>query len=306
MSNWWKSSALIACGLVLAATPAVADKPKAKSSAETGLIGIKLYDAGLKVIKIYGTPDEIQAVGFGGGGTAFGGGGGGAGGGFPGRSGGGAPSFGPRGGGGGAGAGAPRSGGKPSGGAGVADSINPFDFGDEMIRQFPGGPGGGGGYPGVPGGSQGGPPPGFGGSGGIGGPGGAPPGYGGPGAGGGRTGGGTPPSAGGAAERVTYTRWVYNRQNSKYGFVIDKMGRVVQIEAIGMENKKVTTRRGVGFGATFAELIKKYNQPDGYEIGGDNILVKYLVRQKVAFRLSRLGPKKPQVVTGIVVAAGKS
>ena len=79
MSNWWKSSALIACGLVLAATPAVADKPKAKSSAETGLIGIKLYDAGLKVIKIYGTPDEIQAVGFGGGGTAFGGGGGGAG-----------------------------------------------------------------------------------------------------------------------------------------------------------------------------------------------------------------------------------
>lgn len=110
----------------------------------------------------------------------------------------------------------------------------------------------------------------------------------------------------GSAERVTYTRWVYNRGSSKYGFIIDKMGRVVQIEAIGLENMKVRTRRGVGFGATFAELVKKYNTPDGYEISGDNVLVKYLTRDKVAFRLSRLGVKKPQVVTGIVVAAGKS
>jgi hypothetical protein len=105
---------------------------------------------------------------------------------------------------------------------------------------------------------------------------------------------------------VTYTRWVYNRGGSKYGFIIDKFGRVVQIEAIGLYNNKVRTRRGVGFGATFAQIIKKYNAPDGYEIAGDNVLIKYLTRQKVAFRLSRLGEKKPQVVTGIVVAAGKS
>ena len=305
MSNWWKSTALIACGVVMMSTPAVAGKPKAKSSAETGLIGIKLYDPGLTVLKIYGTPDEVQAVSFGGGGAGFGGGGG---------TGGGAPrggaGFNPRGGGGGAPAPVGGGGGGPAKGTGfgAADIINPFEFGDETLRQIPPGVGGSGGYPGVPGGGGSfGPPPGYGGAGGssgfpgggAGGPGGAPGRPGG-------AGGGAPAAGGGASERVTYTRWVYNRSNSKYGFVIDKLGRVVQIEAIGLDNAKVKTKRGVGFGSTFADIIKKYNNPDGYEIGGDNILMKYLVRQKVAFKLSRLGPKKPQVVTGIVVAAGKS
>lgn len=104
---------------------------------------------------------------------------------------------------------------------------------------------------------------------------------------------------------MTFTRWVYNRGGSKYGFIIDKNGRVVQIEAIGLQNPKVRTRKGVGFGSTFATIIKKYGNPEGYEIAGDNILMRYLTRNKVAFRLSRLGEKKPHQVTGIVVAAGK-
>ena len=33
--------------------------------------------------------------------------------------------------------------------------------------------------------------------------------------------------------------------------------------------------------------------------------MKYLVNKKVAFRLTRLQAKKPLVVTGIVVSAGK-
>jgi len=104
---------------------------------------------------------------------------------------------------------------------------------------------------------------------------------------------------------ATYTRWVYNRGGSKYGFVVDKFGRVVQIEAIGIQNNKVRTRRGVGFGASFATLVKRYGTPDGYEISGDNVLVKFLSKSRVAFRLTRLGEKKPQVVTGVVVAAAK-
>ena len=113
-------------------------------------------------------------------------------------------------------------------------------------------------------------------------------------------------AGGGTDGRILYTRWVYNRSGSKYGFVLDKSNRVVQIEAIGLTNAKVKTRRGIGFGSTFAQLIKKYNAPDGYEISGDNVVVRFLVKNKVAFRLSRLGPNKPQVVTGIVVAAGKT
>ncbi len=105
---------------------------------------------------------------------------------------------------------------------------------------------------------------------------------------------------------MTYTRWSYNRGSSKYGFVFDKFNRVVQIEAIGIENPKVHTKRGIGFGNNFASLIKTYGPPDGYDIGGDtNLTVRYLIRSKVAFRLSRLAAKKPVVVTGIVIAAAK-
>jgi hypothetical protein len=122
---------------------------------------------------------------------------------------------------------------------------------------------------------------------------------------GGAPGSGAPGLGGGPTESTQYTRWVYNRGGSKYGFIIDNQGRVVQIEAIGLQNNRVKTRRGLGFGSTFAQIIKTYGTPDGYEVGGDSILVKYLVNKKVAFRLTRLRAKQPHVVTGVVVAAGK-
>jgi hypothetical protein len=118
-------------------------------------------------------------------------------------------------------------------------------------------------------------------------------------------GGGAPGAGGGAAENASFTRWIYNRSGSKYAFIIDKKGRVVQIEAIGIANPKVRTSQGVTFGNTFAQVIKKYKTPDGYDISGTNVMARYLTRNKVAFRFSRLGEGKPQVVTGIVVAAGK-
>jgi hypothetical protein len=119
---------------------------------------------------------------------------------------------------------------------------------------------------------------------------------------GGKMGGG----AGASDGKLVYTRWVYKRGPSKYGFILDKFNRVVQCEAIGMNDGRVRTSKGIKFGSTFGEVIKRYQTPDGYEINGDNIVVRYLVRNKVAFRLSRLGEKKPHVVTGIVVAGGKT
>ena len=52
--------------------------------------------------------------------------------------------------------------------------------------------------------------------------------------------------------------------------------------------------------------LKKYGAPDAYEIAGDNLMVRYLVHHKVAFRMNRLAANKPHQVTGVVVAAGKS
>ena len=289
---------------------APAKKAKAWAGAENSLIGIKLYDSGLKVIDVYGTPDEIQALSFSGvsnagptgGGAAgpMGPGGPGMGGGPMGRPGG----MGPAGGG-------PM--GRPGGRGDKGGDItfgDPFTLDDVSLDQKGRGPAGGTamGGPGAMGGPMGqpggmGPGSGARGGGMMGRPGGMGPGGGGiPGA----PGGGAPGGNGGVGERTTFTRWVYNREGSKFAFIIDKAGRVVQIEAIGLDNGHVKTKRGIGFGSTFASILKSYSQPDGYEIGGDNLMIKYLVHDNVAFRLTRLGTKKPQVVTGIVVAAGKS
>jgi hypothetical protein len=80
---------------------------------------------------------------------------------------------------------------------------------------------------------------------------------------------------------------------------------VTQIEAIGSADPKVRTNRGVRYGTQFADIIKKYGAPDGYEISGNTLVLRYLVNNKVAFRMNRLQTDGKHMVTGIVVAAGK-
>ena len=110
---------------------------------------------------------------------------------------------------------------------------------------------------------------------------------------------------GGGGNRIMYTRWIYRSGSSRYAFVLDKFLRIVQIEAVGLNDGQVGTQRGIRFGSEFADIITAYNVPDAYEISGDTIVLRYLVRDHVAFRLSRLKAKEPHRVTGIVVAAGK-
>ncbi len=238
-----------------------------RGSAESALIGIALYDTGAKVVSKYGSPDEIQALNLGGGGNTAGGGGGAAGG------------------------GASAGGGNGRQGAASATALestgdmigNPWD--ENFWQSLP--PRGG------QGGSQ---AAAAGAEGRDGGPGAAAA---------GRAGGGGGTASGGQTQDTVYTRWVYKRNGSKHAFVFDKFNRVVQIESIGLSNKSVKTKRGITFGSSFASVIKAYNAPDGYEVNGDNIVTKFLVRDRVAFRLSKLKADKPHVVTGIVVAAGK-
>lgn len=122
------------------------------------------------------------------------------------------------------------------------------------------------------------------------------------------SGGGGSRGAGGTTQGnsslVQFTRWVYTKGSSKYAFVLDKFNRVVQIEAFGLWDTRVKTRRGAKFGTSFGTLINKYNAPDGYELNGDTIVMRYLNRDNVAFRLQKTDPKKGHMVTGIVVAAG--
>lgn len=259
--------------------------------AENQLAGVRLYDTGQRIVQLFGTPDDIQALSWGTAGAAAQGGGGA-----------GAPTFGAPGGGG-------PGGGIPTGGAGggaggaappaqeifIPEIIgDPFETGSSRYQTLPGEqlrqlrPTGAGGAAPVGGG----PAPGAS-------PAGPAPGPGAPGAGAAAAGGG------GASNIILFTRWVYNRGPARYGFVFDRFMRVIQIEAIGLSEPRVRTRRGITLGSTFSDIIRKYDAPDGYEISGQTIVVRYLVRDRVAFRLSRVEANKPHRVTGIVVAAGK-
>ena len=126
----------------------------------------------------------------------------------------------------------------------------------------------------------------------------------GPPAGGGGGGGGAAASTT-AENRILYTRWIYNRPTSRYGFIMDKFQRVIQIEAVGLVDSSVRTSRGIRFGSTFEDVIRAHNVPDAYEIAGESMVLRYLVRDHVAFRMSKVDPKEPHQVTGIVVSAGK-
>lgn len=282
---------LVTAGSTQARKPVAKKKPAPKVSsfkpnpAERSLVGISLYDTGTRLVKVYGTPHSIEGIGIGSVTTA------GAAGASSGRGapGGGAPGGPP-----------PRGGGSGPGGPSNASADwilpgdkgligDPFDQGSTTWNQLglapeapPGAAPGGGSSRGAGGGGNVmGPPRGGG-------------------------GGGAAAASSGPGERVYFTRWVYNQPAGKYAFIMNKQNQVVQIETIGFDDKKVRTKKGIGFGATFKDLILKYGAPDAYEIAGDNITVRYLIKNKVAFKLTRVKPNGPQVVTGIVVAAGKN
>jgi hypothetical protein len=219
-------------------------------NAQTGLLGIRLFDSGVRVVSLYGAPDRVEAISVPGG-TA-------------------------------AGAGGDQGNQGAQGGPGGPGGPQPEGFGrqiTETIRQTAG--------------SGALPPPPM------------------PGDAGSGTGGGAGGDAGGAgggdttSARTTFTRWVYLRNNMQFAFSIDRFNRVIQIEAIALRNPQVRTRKGITFGSTFAAIQKAYGAPDGYDIQGERFTVKYLVYDRVAFTLTRIQPNRPQVVTAIVVAAGK-
>ncbi len=249
-------TAALAMNSVMAQSPS----PRGKvTNAEFQLVGVRLYDPGDKIIRMFGSPNEIMAINFGGSGSA--GPGGATGGGGGGTS----------------------ANGSGAGAALAREDVLPGLIGDPFntgrLNQF---------SPDEPGGDPA--------QGGTSGRGAASAGDGA--AGGGATG-------GAASARTIFTRWVYKRGTSRYAFVFDKFNKVIQIEALGFSDKKVKTRKGVAFGTEFGALIKLYGAPDGYEVGGQNIVVRYLVNKRVAFRLSRLTKDGKHKVTGIVVAAGK-
>ena len=106
-------------------------------------------------------------------------------------------------------------------------------------------------------------------------------------------------------EEVYYTRWIYKRNASQYSFILDKQGRVMQIEVLGLSDPHVRTRKGVQIGDWFSEVIQKYNAPEGYKLVENYVLAQYYQSYQLAFRLAKLEAGQPYKVIGIVISAGK-
>lgn len=264
---------IAASSFVLAASPTVDGQSRrtVSSGVQTSLAGVQLFDSAMKLLDMYGHPAQMINLGGGGGGGT--GGGGGAG---PAARGGGGRGGGARGGaGGGVGGGAlpGLESATPSDASPIMDPDFNFGFTPkvESIRFFGGGGGGGGGQ------------------------------------------GGSSTSAGDAIGNTNvggparYMRWVYNRPLSRYSFIIDKNFRIVQIEAVlGADDPKVRSVKGIRFGSSFTSVLKAYGLPDAYDITPDTIVMRYLVRHKVAFRLNKLEPKGAHRVTAMVLSGGKA
>jgi hypothetical protein len=123
----------------------------------------------------------------------------------------------------------------------------------------------------------------------------------------GAAGGGQAGGAAGQASGTQFVRWIYRRSTaSSMNFVLNNHNKVVQIEALGISNTAVRTSKAIRLGSTFADVVKNYGDPDGYDVGQDYFMIRYLQNSKVAFRFARENANSPYRVTGIVVSAGKA
>lgn len=125
-------------------------------------------------------------------------------------------------------------------------------------------------------------------------------------------GGGGPRAAGGGgggsqgATDTQFVRWVYRRgAGGSVNVVLNNHNRVVQIEAIGVTNSSIRTSKGVTLGSSMATVMRLYQNPDSYEVGGNYFMMRFLQNHRVAFRFTRENANTPYRVTGIVVSAGK-
>jgi hypothetical protein len=116
----------------------------------------------------------------------------------------------------------------------------------------------------------------------------------------------TTPAESSKPKGVEYVRWVYPKAESRYSFLIEvKSGRVVQIEVIGIADPIAKTSQGIKLGDHFSQVLGRYKTPEQYKFGEKEIVVSYVGKYNVLFRLSKNEENKPHRVVGIAVTSGR-
>jgi hypothetical protein len=90
----------------------------------------------------------------------------------------------------------------------------------------------------------------------------------------------------------------YPQKGLHYSFLLNKEGRVIQIQEYGWKGGS-KTRQGIGLGSTLGQIIQKYGWTNNGEPAGEDLTLRYGGRNKVAFQLVK------NKVVGITVAVVK-
>ncbi len=99
--------------------------------------------------------------------------------------------------------------------------------------------------------------------------------------------------------------WVYERGQNTYMFLFNKDGRVIQIQSFGYRPAGMRgdrTSRGVILGDTAEKIYRLYGWPDSVVKEGDNLILDYSTKAKVAFQLLDRRDGKGSRVVGITIA----
>lgn len=113
-------------------------------------------------------------------------------------------------------------------------------------------------------------------------------------------GGGTIGGGGGDGTEGEVT-WIYERGPNTNMFLFNKDGRVIQIQSFGYKGGGVTSR-GVGLGASLAQVYRIYGWSGKTTKDGDNMTLDYSQKYHVAFQLTDRKDGKGYRVVGITVA----
>lgn len=90
--------------------------------------------------------------------------------------------------------------------------------------------------------------------------------------------------------------WLYRfPKNKTLEFVVSPDGRVMQIAAYGVDWPNIKTSKGIGFGASYKDLLAKYGFPESHDRAGIELMVKYPDRHRAIFTLI------DQTVVGITI-----
>lgn len=97
--------------------------------------------------------------------------------------------------------------------------------------------------------------------------------------------------------------WKYKfPKNKTLEFIINPDGRIMQIAAFGTDWPTLKTSKGIALGvSTYKDLLGKYGFPEGQDVSGNNLVMRYVNKHRVIFTLLGMPGKMPYTVVGVTI-----